>query len=660
MTTLVIVESPGKVKKIASILGGEYTVMASVGHVRDLPQKEMGVEPPKFVPQYEPSERGAEILAKLGAAVRRASRVLLATDPDREGEAIAWHLADALSLKDPERITFTAITPEKVLEAVANPRRIDFARVRSQEARRVADRLFGYMVSPVLSDQAGQNLSAGRVQSPAVRLVVEREREIRAFKAVDHFGAELAFDGGWCATLDTKPLIGKDEAYLLDGAVATAAASARSLTVKAYEDKTAGRAPSAPFTTSTLQQAAGTRLKLTPKQTMELAQKLYEQGAITYHRTDNPNLDAAGLEDIAAYAKAAGLPLSGKKRTWKAKDGAQEGHEAIRPTHADALTGGQTPQEQALYQLIWQRAVASQLADATYAVRSAVLTADVEGRSYSFTATGRTLTDKGWMTVYAEDTSDEDDKEEDAKNPVPALTVGAAVTATGGKVLRKKTKPPSRYKLPSLVAALEKHGIGRPSTYASILEAVMARGYITDGKLGLQPTSIGELVYDGLTQAKMQFIELAYTAQLEDLLDGIATGKAKYADVLQGVYDRLQMELSALSAANISPAHPCPNCGKALRRRKGDTGFYWSCTGYPDCKTTLPDDKGKPGTRKAAELADAPCPSCGKPLARRKGTSKKTKKPYDFYSCTGYPACEASFMTKNGQPDFDNKLENKG
>lgn len=664
MTTLVIVESPGKVKKISAILGDAFKVVASVGHVRDLPLKDIGVSAPDFAPHYEPTQRGKDVLAKLRKEAAAASRVLLATDPDREGEAIAWHLADALKLRNPERVTFTAITKEAVTSAISSPRQLDMQRVRAQEARRVLDRIVGYRVSPALSDRAGERLSAGRVQSPAVRLVVDREREIANFVATQHFGAELSFDDGkWRAVWDTKPHLAEGGKYITDKDLATRAAAVRNVTVTSFTDNKKGKAPAAPFTTSMLQQIAGRRLKLKPKKTMELAQRLYEQGAITYHRTDAPNMDAAGMEDIANYARSAGLPLSEKKRVWKAKEGAQEGHEAIRPTHAADLEAGESEEERALYKLIWQRAVASQLADAIYAVRTAVLS----GEGFNYEATGRTLVTPGWMAVY-DDSSDIDKDDEESTNPVPDLDTGAAVTATDGRILKKTTQPPRRFTQPTLVAEMERLGIGRPSTYAAILDNITSRTYVTEDKKGyLLPSPVGEKVRDALV-TRFQFAELDYTRGLEDELDDIAEGKTTYEAVVSSAWSSLDDELSRLQKVEIAAAHPCPSCGKALRRLKGQYGFFWSCTGYPDCKESFPDNKGKPGDKKTgqskakAPTSGIPCPKCGKDLVRRVGTTAPKKigghlrpgRKYDFYSCSGYPNCDGSYETgTDGKPKLD-------
>lgn len=664
MTTLVIVESPGKVKKIGAVLGAGYRVEASVGHVRDLPTDgELGVEPPSFELNYVPTDRGKGVLAKLKTAVAAADDVLLATDPDREGEAIAWHLADALKLKNPKRITFTAITAEKIKAAIAAPRTIDMARVRAQEARRALDRIVGFRVSPALSDRAGQRLSAGRVQSPAVRLIVDREREIAAFKVTEHYGVELTFkeqDGTlWKAEWDTKPHLAEGAEYLLDQNLAAQVAKVRDVKASAFEDAEKGKAPAAPFTTSTLQQAAGRRLKYNETKTMELAQKLYEQGAITYHRTDNPNLDAAGVEDIAAYARDAGLRLAEKPRKWKSKEGAQEGHEAIRPAHADQLEAGETEAEKALYRLIWQRAVASQLTDAVYAVRTASLAGDADGTAVTFVARGRTLIDRGWMEVYAEDVDDDKDDGEESNNPVPAMAIGDSRTADSARVLTKKTKPPSRIKRTDLGPTLEKLAIGRPSTYAAITQNILNRGYVTEDSKGyLHPAPLGETIRDALV-GRFAFAEFDYTRKLEDDLDDIAEAKNDYRTVVAGAWEALDTELGALDTAQIEAAYPCDQCGKAMRRVKGGHGFFWGCTGYPDCKNTRPDVKGKPGERKAAPPPTGhDCPKCGKPLARRQGVGKPPKKgmkgrPYDFYSCTGFPKCDAKFNTgSDGKPVF--------
>ena len=336
---LLILESPGKVKKIQEILGLGWKVAASVGHVRDLPVKEMGVAAPDFKPQYIPTDRGKDVLSRLAGMVKNAEEVFLATDPDREGEAIAWHLQDALKLKNAKRVTYTEITEAAIRAALSAPRSIDMALVAAQEGRRVLDRFCGYMVSGPLSNVAGEKLSAGRVQSPAVRLVVEREREIQDFRSTTHYGVELTFENvdnitdGWKAVWQVKLWLEDGQEYLLDKALAEKAAELRSLEVIDCKDSESRSAPPAPFTTSSLQQAAYNALKYTPKQTMQLAQKLYEGGHITYMRTDSPNLSQEAVDAIRTFCEGQGWPLVEKPRSWKSKEGAQEAHEAIRPTH---------------------------------------------------------------------------------------------------------------------------------------------------------------------------------------------------------------------------------------------------------------------------------------------------------------------------------------
>lgn len=649
--TLLIIESPGKKKKLESILGASYVVHASFGHIRDLPEKELGVAAPDYKPKYVVSDaRSKETIAKLKKAAEGADRVLLATDPDREGEAIAWHVAQELKIKNPQRVTYQEITDKAVKAAVAAPRALDMNLVHAQEARRVLDRLVGYEVSPALSDKAGLRLSAGRVQSPAVRLVVERERAIRAFKATTHFGAELTF-GAWKATWETKPHRVDGSEYLMDQALATAAAAVRDVRVTDFADTQTKKAPPAPFTTSTLQQRAQAALKFKPKKTMEVAQKLYEQGVITYMRTDSPNLSDEACAEIAAYANANGLPLAEKRRKWKAKGNAQEAHEAIRPAHVEDLDAGETEDEKALYKLIWSRAVASQLADATFAVRTATLVSasPIAGDVHAtYIGRGRTLTDKGWKALYDEP-DDEEDEDNDAANPVPELTIDAGLRAEKGEVLTKTTKAPARYTLATLVKELETNGIGRPATYAAILENITQREYITEDKKGyLSATLTAEKIVDSLVTT-FQFIELDYTRDLEGDLDEIAEGKKSYRDVVATAHQQLAGEIGKMGTGET---HACPECGKAMRRKSGKNGAFWGCSGYPDCKTTLPDADGKPGERIVKAPAPATpagtvfnCADCGKPLRRNTRTAANDPKGkgWDFYGCTGYPVCKKTY-----------------
>ena len=627
---LLILESPGKVKKVQEILGSGWKVAASVGHVRDLPVKEMGVAAPDFKPKYVPTDRGKDVLSRLANLVKNAEAVYLATDPDREGEAIAWHLQDALKLKDARRVTYAEITEKAIKAALDAPRSIDMALVAAQEGRRVLDRFCGYMVSGPLSNVAGEKLSAGRVQSPAVRLVVEREREIQNFRSTTHYGAELTFENvdnitdGWKAVWQVDEWLKKacrdgkqprsvseegttlpasesesrtgraGERYLMDKALAEKAAALRSLEVTDCKESESKVAPPAPFTTSSLQQAASNALKFTPKQTMQLAQRLYEQGMITYMRTDSPNLSEDAVEAIRAFCEGQGWPLVEKPRSWKSKEGAQEAHEAVRPTHIEIEEAGETADEKALYRLIRLRSLASQLEDAVYTVRLLQLTAELDGKQAVFEARGKTLLSHGWKVLTAEDAATEDAPGEDAgaaepENPVPGMKPGTRPTAMAGTVLTRKTKPAPRFTEASLVRELEKCGIGRPSTYAAILDTIMSRGYVKTEKRFLVPTPVGVMVVDAL-QGNFSFIEYEFTRTMEQALDDIAAGKADYRAVIGESHARLEQELQAFARAT---GKVCPKCGKPMVRRvkkpgkDGKSGYdFWGCTGWPECKET--------------------------------------------------------------------------
>lgn len=657
--TLVIIESPGKKKKLEALLGVDFRVLASFGHIRDLPEKEMGLEPPTFAPKYVETERAKRTIKELKTAAGASDRVILATDPDREGEAISWHLAEVLKLKKPERATYTEITEKAVKAAFSATRPIDMNLVRAQEARRSLDRIVGYTASPALSDATGTKLSAGRVQTPAVRLVVDRERAIRAFTPTNHFGVELIFEGeeAWKAVLNVKPLLQQGAEYLTDLATAEAAAAVRNVVVVDAGDAEKKMAPPAPFTTSTLQQVAQARLKFKPKKTMEIAQKLYEQGAITYMRTDSPNLSDEAYEAITGYARSKDLPIAEKRRSWKAKGNAQEAHEAIRPTHVDEAGVGENDDERALYQLIWSRAVASQLADATYAERLANLQ-DESGR-FAYVAKGRTLIEKGWRALYDADDDDEGEEAE-SSNPVPVLSPGANLAPGESKILRKTTEPPQRYTEGKLVKELEAHGIGRPATYAAIIENITTiRGYIDVDKKGrLSATPTAEAIVDALV-GRCGFVELSYTRDLEDDLDAIAEGKKTYRDVVAGAHGQLTKELGMLTGAGVQAAHhACPACGKAMRRLPSAKGPFWGCSGYPECRTSLPDVNGSPGAGEPKPSAEIHrCPNCSRALRRIVKAAKDDpkKKGWDFWGCTGHPECKATFENVNGKPNFNVK-----
>jgi DNA topoisomerase-1 len=610
---LLIVESPNKTRKIRAILGPGWNVQACFGHVRDLPEREMGLSPPDFKPHYVIIKRATEHVKRLKELAKTAEQVYLATDPDREGEAIAWHLQVALKLKSPERVRFNEITEKAVKAALQTPRKIDIDRVAAQEARRVLDRLVGYMVSPELCQRLNGKLSAGRVQSPALRLVVEREREIEAFKPLKHFGVTLFFDGpagDWWAHWLPKPLLPEGQEHWTDEAFARQVAEVREVLVVGFRDNERRAEPPAPFTTSTLQQAASAKLNMNPKKTMDVAQALFEQGLITYMRTDSPNLSDEAVSEIRAYCDSQQMPLAPQPRTWQAKVSAQEAHEAIRPTHVQQRQAGSDADEKALYELIWQRAVASQMAAAVYDVRQAVMESaqPVDGKTVRFGAKGERLVVAGWLSLTGGDAADEGEYE-GRDNPVPPLKAGDELSAKDAKLVEKKTEPPRRYTQAGLVKALERLGIGRPSTYASIMEGLVRRGYVVIKGKTMQPTDIGKAVVDALKPA-FSFLAYEFTAQMENKLDDIAQGQLKYLDVVSETHAVLQREIAALPGAaqrrfgpraevdTNATQHECPQCGKALRRIKGKKGWFWGCTGFKDgCKFTQEDREGQPVAR---------------------------------------------------------------
>jgi DNA topoisomerase-1 len=675
MYNLMIIESPGKRKKLDEILakiqpGVKWRIEASIGHIRDLPSKGVaeghivtGIKA-DFTPTYELTERGGEVVERLSKLAKGATAVYLATDPDREGESISWHLKEAIGLANPIRVAFNDISVSAVQAALANPRLIDMPMVLAQEARRALDRIVGYEVSSELYRQTNLPLSAGRVQSPAVRLVVERERAIRNFRQTEHFGAKVTFAhakvGPWHAEWMTEPdFVNEQNPYFMDQAFAAQVAAMKQVVVISCEETEEKRNPPAPFSTSLLQQAASTALKFNPKKTMDVAQKLYEQGHISYMRTDNPNIGDDSMPKLAEAARAMGLELEPKKRTFKAKDGAQEGHPAITPSHWDVADAGETDDERALYKLIRVRAIASQMLASRSAVRTIWLKGmhPVEGREVAYAIKGKTLVFKGWKELQAEDVTEEKSDGDDTEGcPVPSLEPGEVLDTTGGQVLVKHTKAPKRYTEASLVKALESEGIGRPATYAAIMENIIdKRGYVVVEKRQLKPTPVGEHVIDRLVN-NFEFIELGFTSDLEDLLDAIANRKAAYRTVVGDLYHKLKKEIEAQvsKVPSIVKNYPCPKCQSPLRRlTKGPHGAFWSCTKYPECDGKLPDENGKPGQNKGVTLSKFGCKKCGKPLIFTDMPPKDGKKGVKFWGCSGLKAgCKTIYPDLNGEPNY--------
>ena len=662
---LLIIESQGKVEKLQSILGDGWKVSASLGHVCDLPDKEIGVKAPKYKPQYRLSERCASVVSRLRSQCERASEILIGTDPDREGEAIAWHLARELKRgRDAKRVRFPAITETVVRQAVAAPTGIDYKLVGAQEARRVLDRLVGYLVSPALSKIGGTTLSAGRVQSPAVALVVMREREISAFTPTNHFQVRLDFQAlgnfadakNWHAMWEVVPdFAPEDRPYFQDAEFAARVAAVESVMVEGCEDGQRRRAPAPPLATSGMQQAASVKLGFDPEDTMRIAQRLFESGHITYHRTDNPNISADDFPYISALAQAHGWAMAPKLRLFKTSATAQAGHPAITPTHWEVETAGQGGDEQALYKLIRQRAIASQLADAVYKTRTATLLGQVDSRQVRFRAKGETLQEPGWLSLVGEgheeaDGQDRPEGQGAESNQVPPLDAGQRLQPLGGEVLALKTRAPKRYTKASLIGKLESEGIGRPATYAAIMGNIERRGYITTRKLFLHPTETAFFIVDQLTKA-FSFIAVDFTREVESELDRIASGQGSYLATVEATHDKLRQELASLETSGSAPRHPCPDCGSAMRRIPGKTGNFWGCSGYPACNATRPDKDGQPGEKETPSDSGHSCPLCSKPLIRR---TKRGKDGYDFWGCSGFKdGCRANFPNKRNKPDFN-------
>ena len=589
---LMIVESPNKTKKIKAILGEGWDVAASVGHFRDLPPKELGVGA-DFALTYEYTERGKATIDALKPRVARAEMVYIATDPDREGEAIAWHLVEVLKLKKYERVTFDAITESVIRKALETPRQLDMNLVRAQAARRAEDRLLGWKVSPLLSRQTGvAGLSAGRVQSVAVRLVVDRQAEIDAFRATKHFGVEAVFEEGkWTAQWDTAPHLPDGQQYNIDRELPDRVAQCRDFRVTASETKPSAQPPKPAFTTSTMLQAGSVSLGFAPEETAALAQKLFEQGLITYHRTDSQNFSAEAIAEVRGYAEKKNLPLPAEPRRWKSKDGAQEAHEAIRPTHLEHEQAGEDDRQRQLYELIYKRAVASQLADAEYSVTKMQLVSTDGSHNFIFNATGRVLTRPGWRDLTPKDSAEEteDSDETNDGGAVPSLPLGSTATTTSSRVIEKVTKAPSAYTQASLIKKLETEGIGRPSTYPDTLKKIIAtRHYVDELKRKLVPTELGKLLAISLT-GHFSFADYTYTHDLEQHLDDIATGKAVYGQVLSDLDLRLNAEIGALQLAprpelaatngveaykTKLPGHLCPVCKQGSVRRPHGQQFF--------------------------------------------------------------------------------------
>lgn len=652
MGNLLIVESPKKASHIRHMLGDGWNVKATLGHIRDLPLtgEAAYIRPPDFAMRYEILDtKHKEIVSGLRAAASSADTVFIATDPDREGEGIAWHVCQVLKIKPGEakRISYQEVTESAIRKALAKPRPVNMRLVAAQEARRALDRMVGWEVSPILSRAIGAKASAGRVQSPALRLIVERERAIKSFKPTPFYQVVAHMPGAkgaWRAIWQDGT---KEGEYFQDKAFAQALADAipaMPLAVSKAESKPTRKSPAPPFTTSSMQMDGARALKIGVDDIMKAAQALFEAGAITYHRTDSPNLSEEGETMLRETLKKIGLPVVETPRRWKAKGDAQEAHEAIRPTKSDRENAGEDKNQQALYDLIRKRALASQMPDAIYQQTSCTLDGGkFQEKPAIFRAVGSVLTNPGWQALYQES---EEDAEEDGKgsekvaaNPVPKLSVGAKLRADRGEMLAKKTKAPPRYTESTLIKALEDHGVGRPSTYASIIKVLYARDYMKrKGKApALYATEHGESVSDALLP--FDFSSLDYTRLIEDSLDDITQGKMPPRDLLSKSYADLKSTLDAMPGDPT--AQPCPveGCDGTVTRReskKKPGAFFWVCSNR-EAHGLLTDKNGNPGepfgeagSGPANTNTDGPaCPECGDPTGKY-----ETKNGHPYYRCS--------------------------
>ena len=638
---LVIVESPAKAKTIEKYLGGNYKVTASMGHLRDLPKSKMGVDIENgFEPQYIAVRDKTELINELKKSAKSAKTVYLATDPDREGEAISWHLKELLDLPEEKakRVTFNEITKKVVTESIQHPRRIDQDLVDAQQARRILDRIVGYKLSPLLWRKVKKGLSAGRVQSVATRMVVDREQEIQAFQSEEYWLLDAVLnraDGSFTARFygqgeKKQDLHNEDEVNAV--IAATEHAPFEVSKVKRGEKQ---RTPAPPFITSTLQQEASRRLSMTPRRTMSIAQQLYEGveiaglgsvGLITYMRTDSLRLSEEALSAarsfIVEHYGAAYCPA--QARRFKTKAGAQDAHEAIRPTDVnltpERVRKDLTQEQYRLYRLIWGRFTACQMANAVYDNVSV----DVLSAGYTFRANYSELKFPGYTAVYEEAKDEESDE---LKNPLPSLSEGEVLRLEKMQKEQQFTQPPARYTEATLIRAMEEKGIGRPSTYAPTISTITAHDYVIKEGKYLRPTPLGEVVTELMKERFADIVDLKFTNHMESELDEIESGRANWRDVLQEFYtdfeqefEKAEQELDGvrIKVPDVLSDEYCEVCGRQMVVKKGKFGHFLACPGFPECTFTKPIVVEMPGK----------CPKCGSRILKR-----TSKKGYVFYAC---------------------------
>lgn len=653
MSKLVIVESPAKAKNIKGYLGKGYEVVASMGHVRDLPSARLSVDVEHdFAPKYAIIKGKEAFVKDLKKKADKSDYVYLATDPDREGEAISWHLANILELdlKDKNRVTFNEITKHGVTEGMENPRSIDIDLVDAQQARRILDRLIGYKLSPFISQKIRRGLSAGRVQSVALRLVVDREEEIRAFVPQEYWSIDAKFTNPPSKKVFAAAIYGKDGKKIkinskeesdkilseLDGA---------EYTVASVKKGTRKKSPTPPFITSTLQQEASRRLSFQARRTMKAAQELYEGldvkglgtvGLITYMRTDSLRISdearAAGNQFILDNYGEKYLPK--KPRFFKSKGNVQDGHEAIRPSMPgvtpESVKGSLTNDQYKIYKLVWERFIASLMENCL----QETVKVEIAAGDYTFTASGYTVKFDGFTALYEES---KDDASSDSSAPLPELKRGDALRLKSILGNQHFTQPPARYTEASLTKALEENGVGRPSTYVTITSTIVAREYVKREGKQFVPTELGEAVTKLLEDRMPNIVDVKYTSKMEADLDKIDSGEKNYIDMIRHYYDefekplekaKIEMQGVKIKLKEEETDEVCEKCGRNMVVKVGRFGKFLACPGYPECKNTKP----------LILRTKAKCPECGGDVIE-----KKTRKGAAFYGCSNYPNC--NFMT---------------
>ncbi len=684
---LVVVESPSKAKTINKYLGAGYKVLASVGHIKDLPKKGIGIDfDNNFEPTYEVIPGKEKVIRELKAAAKDADTIYVATDPDREGEAIGWHIKEELegrgkNRKTVRRVMFNEITKTAIQESFKHPIDIDENLVNAQQARRLLDRIVGYQVSPLLWDKVRRGLSAGRVQSVAVRLVVEREREIEAFNATEYWtiianvAAKLppAFDAR-LLRIDDKSVKASDfaeepkasEIHIKEEKQAKdllAEIKQQQFIVTSVATKEKKRNPVPPFITSKLQQEASRKLRFPVKKTMQLAQRLYEGieigeeglvGLITYMRTDSTRVADSALAEVRELITTQFGPgyLPEKAVIYRSKKGAQDAHEAIRPTSAmrtpDSVASFLGKDELAVYKLIWQRFVASQMMPALLDQTTIDISA---GPRYMFRATGSVLKFNGFLAVYEEGKDEKDAEDEEQAHKLPLVEQGELLVLNSLVDEQHFTEPPPRYTEATLVKALEEKGIGRPSTYASIMTVIQDREYAQRREGRFYPTELGTIVNDLLVESFDDLFNVEYTAHMEEELDEIEDGKMGWTETLAEFYakfttdlDNAKVHMRDVKRQEIITDEKCENCGSPMAKKFGRFGEFLACTNYPECKTTrdLAKAHDEAGEEAHAEAAEEICDNCGRPMAMKRGRFGQ------FLACTGYPECKTTRKIQKG------------